>query len=105
MNFDRRVRKIISLAGRDFHQDIALKNLRKLRNSLVHDGLRFDNTNRSQALMAVDVGRWIYNWFENDTNRIDVREKRIAMRSLGREMNLGLFKTVIDEHGVTLNPG
>jgi hypothetical protein len=54
------------------------------------------------APQAIDTGRWIFNWFENDEERKKVREKRIGFRSLGRDMTYGLFPSRISPEGVVV---
>jgi hypothetical protein len=52
----------------------------------------------------VDTSRWIFNWLENDQARRDIREKRIAFRSLGRDISAGVFRPRITPEGVVLSP-
>jgi len=52
----------------------------------------------------VDTSRWIFNWFENDQARGEIREKRIAFRSLGRDLYAGVFRPRITPEGVVLSP-
>jgi hypothetical protein len=56
------------------------------------------------AIEAVDTGRWLFNWFENDDIGRDIREKRIAFRSLGRDLTAGKFSPKITPDGVVLSP-
>jgi len=78
-----------------------LASTRNLRHGIVHGGHRID---RGRAQRSVDTGRWIFNWIENDPVRAGVREKRIALRSLGRDMYAGIFPTKITAEGVVVYP-
>ena len=78
-----------------------LDTTRNLRHLIVHDALRIPFHQRGQAQEAVDTGRWIFNWIENQPSKIDVREKHIGKRSLGR--SLGLFQAEITSTGVIVH--
>jgi hypothetical protein len=102
MNFPQRIRDYEALSGRSFpraHQQ-DLRRTRKLRNEIVHGGLRLPPGEAGNAQRAVDTGRWIYNWFENRPDRQKVREKLIAKRSIGRAFQL--FPARITESGVVV---
>jgi hypothetical protein len=105
-NFPQRIKKYELLSGRTLaqgHQSI-LATTRKLRHEIVHKGYRITSAEQGKASAAVDTGRWIFNWFENDEKRRAVREKRIALRSLGRDLNYGIFRGCINSEGVALTP-
>lgn len=78
-----------------------LRETRKLRHQVVHHALRIDYADRGRAQMAVDIGRWTYNWIEDDQVRRDVREQNIALRSLGRHFTL--FNGRITPQGVIVD--
>jgi hypothetical protein len=104
MDFDRRVSKYETLNGRILSDGLRkqLTETRKLRHRIVHQGCRINLGERGLAQQSVDTGRWIFNWFENDNARQTVREKRIAFRSLGRDLGDGIFRTKITPEGVTV---
>lgn len=105
-NFGRRVAKYQELSSRMLPEGMRkeLDKTRKLRHRIVHGGYRVTPAERGSAQMAVDFGRWTFNWFENDTQRREVREQRIARRSLGREMTYNIFRPQITPDGITLFP-
>ena len=105
-NFPRRVSKYEELSGRSL-PDVLRKELqvaRKLRHRIVHRGYRIGPSDRGRAQKAVDTGRWIFDWFENDKTRFEIREKKIAFRSLGRDAAAGVFPTKITPEGVVVSP-
>lgn len=105
VNFYSRIQKYTQLSGRvfpDFQQKI-LDQTRKLRHRIVHTGYRISPAERGLAQKYVDCGRWMFNWFENDAERCNVRERQIVLRSLGREMTYNIFKPQITPEGVTLS--
>jgi hypothetical protein len=106
MRFDERVKRYQKLTGRNAPATLlkTLKETRDLRHKIVHGGYRIGPGERGQAQKAVDTGRWLFNWFENDDARRDVREKRIAFRSLGRDLTAGMFSPKITPDGVLLSP-
>ena len=65
-----------------------LNTTRNLRHAIVHNALRISFYDSGQAHRSVDTGRWFFNWLENNPLRRDVREKRIAMRTLGRHYKI-----------------
>jgi hypothetical protein len=104
--FDERLKAYQKYTGRKM-SDVSLKTLRETRNlrhQIVHRGYRIGPSERGRARKAVDTGRWIFNWFENDQARRDVREKRIAFRSHGRDIHSGLFRPKISKDGAILSP-
>jgi len=106
MRFNARVRAYQRLTGRETPEVRlnTLKETRGLRHQIVHAGYRIGPAERGRAQKAVDTGRWTFNWFENDQARRDVREKRIAYRSLGRDIEAGIFSPRITPDGVLLSP-
>lgn len=106
MRFDARVRAYQKLTGRETPEVLlkTLKETRGLRHQIVHAGYRIGPAERGRAQKAVDTGRWTFNWFENDQARRDVREKRIAYRSLGRDIEAGIFSPRITPDGALLSP-
>ncbi len=105
MNFKRRIDKYQSLTGRTLLQGLSatLDETRKLRHRIVHGGYRISAGERGRAQRAVDTGRWIFNWFENDAQRSKTREKQIGLRSLGRDLTYGVFRSKITAEGVTVS--
>jgi hypothetical protein len=102
--FDRRVAKYEQITKRTISEGSRgqLRETRKLRHRIVHQGYRIVAGDRGTAQRSVDTGRWIFNWFENDEERKKVREKHIAFRSLGRDIEWGTFKTDITPEGVVV---
>lgn len=76
---------------------------RKLRHRIVHKGYRIGPNERGHAQRAVDTGRWTFNWFEDNKQRYEIREKRIAFRGLGRDLAVGIFPSVITTDGVVIS--
>jgi hypothetical protein len=106
MRFEQRVRRYEGLTGRSMSASSlkTLRETRSLRHQIVHGGYRIGPSERGRAQRAVDTGRWAFNWFENDTARRDTREKRIGLRSLGRDLSAGVFRPTITPEGVVLSP-
>jgi len=104
--FWRRVAKYEALSGRTLSDGLRkqLSETRELRHSIVHRGYRINSSERGRTQRAVDTGRWIFNWFENDDARRTVREKRISFRSLGRDLTYGVFPARITPEGVVVSP-
>jgi hypothetical protein len=105
MRFDERVKRYQKLTGRIIPATLlkTLKETRDLRHKIVHGGYRIGPGERGKAQKAVDTGRWLFNWFENVQARRDTREKRIGFRSLGRDLNAGIFCPRITPEGVVLS--
>jgi len=102
-DFWGRLRQYQKLSGRKmpvFYEE-ELRTTRTLRHSIVHDAYRISFSRQEQAKRAVDTGRWIFDWLENQPTRTDVREKRIAKRSLGSYFSL--FSTEITPTGVIVH--
>jgi hypothetical protein len=102
-DFPGRLRQYEKLSGRNLNAglSIELETTRNLRHSIVHRALRIPFQERGKAQRAIDTGRWIFNWLENQPTRKEVREKRIAMRSLGRHFSL--FNAEITSTGVIVH--
>lgn len=100
-DFSGRLRQYQKLSGRKLSLEKELETTRTLRHSIVHNAYRIPFSQREQAQRAVDTGRWIFDWLENQPTRIDVREKRIAKRSLGRHFSL--FSAEITPTGVIVH--
>ena len=105
MRFDERIKKFQQLTGRTLPEVLrqTLKESRDLRQVIVHGGYRINFSERGKAQKSVDTCRFIFNWFENDQNRRDIREKRIALRSLGKDSIAGVFQPKITPEGVLLS--
>jgi len=106
MSFGRRLQKYEVLTKRKPAKELLdhLNSTRTLRHHIVHRGYRISPGERGRAQQAVDTGRWLFNWFENDAERQRIREKRIGMRSLGRDLVWGMFQTRITSEGVVVEP-
>jgi hypothetical protein len=78
-----------------------LETTRTIRHSIVHNAYRIPFSQSQQTKEAIDTGRWIFNWLENQSTRADVRERRIAKRSLGSYFSL--FSTEITPAGVIVH--
>lgn len=102
-DFPGRLRQYQNLSGRDLPADLAdeLNATRNLRHNIVHRGERITFANRGQAQRAVDTGRWIFNWIEDNPDRRDVRETSLAFRSLGRHRSY--FDAEITPNGVIVH--
>jgi hypothetical protein len=100
-----RIRQLGKLSGRllDAHLQSELDRTRSLRHKIVHDGYRVPYTDRGSAQRSVDTGRWIFNFFEDDPDRVKVRETRIALRSLGRSVTASIFHSEITQQGVVVH--
>jgi hypothetical protein len=96
------VTKYQTLTGRTLPSPLekTLSETRKLRHRIVHGGHRIAACERGIAQKSVDTGRWTFNWFENDQGRQQLREKRIAFRSLGRDYSI--FPARITPDGVVV---
>jgi hypothetical protein len=102
-DFPGRLRQYQKLSHRKLPDALEkeLETTRTLRHSIVHRGTRIAFNDRGRAQRAVDTGRWIFNWLENDSTRRDVREKRIGKRSLGR--HFGFYNAEITSAGVIVH--
>lgn len=85
-----RLRQYLKLSGRRASPELLreLHRTRELRHAIVHDGLRIPYVDRGTAERSVETGRWLFNWFENDSAHTQRRESLLAMRSLGRHRPL-----------------
>jgi hypothetical protein len=102
-DFPGRLRQYQKLSNRKLSAALEkeLETTRSLRHSIVHNAYRIFFGRQGQARRAVDTGRWIFNWIENQPTRADVRERRIGKRSLGSYV--GLFGTEIAPTGVIVH--
>ncbi len=89
-NTFKQMQRYLTLSGRDMpeYYSTELTAIRNLRHDIVHHGYRVSFVERGLAQRSVDIGRWLYNWLEQRPERVEVREKRIALRSLGRYFSL-----------------
>jgi hypothetical protein len=78
-----------------------LDSIRDLRHSIVHGAKRITYDQRGRAQRAVDTGRWIFNWLENQPARTELREKLIGKRMLGSHVTL--FDADITSAGVVVH--
>lgn len=104
--FNKCLEKYQALSGRklpDAYNE-ALEEIRALRDKIVHDGYRITSAEQGRASKAVDTGRWVFNWFEDDEKRRAVREKNMGRRSFGRDLSYGVFSGRITPTGVILTP-
>lgn len=101
--FDKRLKLYEELAKRKLPEQLSreLKATRDLRNDIVHKAMRLQFNERGPAQRAIDTGRWIYNWLEDNPKRAHVRDDRIAFRSLGRHYEL--FVGEINSTGVIVH--
>lgn len=99
-DFPGRLRQYEKLTNRKLPAGLRkeLDTTRDLRHKIVHRALRIMFNQRGQAQRAVDTGRWIFNWLENQPARSRIREQWIAKRSLGR--NFSYFNAEITAGGV-----
>jgi hypothetical protein len=103
--FDTRLKEYEKLTGRKLSEPLRLilNETRILRHRIVHMGYRIGPSERGNAQKAVYTGRWIFNWFENDKKRAQIRETRNAYRSLGLNIHAGIFPSKITPDGVVLS--
>jgi hypothetical protein len=104
-NFPRRIEKYEELSGRSLGDALnkELTRTRNLRHKIVHAGYRITPAERGDAQRSVDTGRWMFNQFENNDQRRQVRENRIAFRSLGRDQLTEIFRPQITPECVLLS--
>lgn len=105
MRFFDRIEKYEGSTHRVFPEALRkqLDRTRDLRHAIVHDGYRISVSDRGKAQQSVDTGRWIFNWFENDESRAQLRETRLGLRALGRDMDAGIFPHVLTDAGIVLD--
>jgi hypothetical protein len=106
VSFYRRLERYQSTSNRSLPDGFkrTLERTRSLRHRIVHEGLRIGPDGRGQAQQLVDIGRWMFNWFENNEQRRAIREGNVALRSLGRDALSGVFSPRITRDGVLLSP-
>ena len=102
-DFPGRLRQYLKLSGRIFSDDLdkELARTRELRHSIVHKGLRISFHDKGKAQRAVDTGRWIFNWIEDNLEKFNLRERKIVKRSLGRHYKF--FDAEITSSGVVVH--
>lgn len=102
-NFPARLIRYQKLSSRKLPDalDKEIKTTRTLRHSIVHRGRRITFNERGQAQRAIDTGRWIFNWLENQPTRSNIREKLISKRSIGRHFSL--FYAEITSSGIIVH--
>jgi hypothetical protein len=102
-DFTGRLRQYLRLSKRKIPKILSeeLNTTRAIRHLIVHTGLRISFNNRGIAQKAIDTGRWIFNWIENQPVRSTAREKRLGLRSLGRHFTL--FDAEILDTGVKVH--
>jgi hypothetical protein len=96
-DFPGRLRQYEKLSGRKLNKVFSqeLDTMRDIRHSIVHRAYRIPFELRErQAQKAVDFGRWIFNWIENQPAKKDIREKFIVKRSLGRHISMYDFEII-----------
>ncbi len=101
-DFPGRLRQYQKLIGQ-IMPDVLLEDLestRKLRHEIVHRAARISFNERGKAQRSVDTGRWIFNWLENQPDRKTIRERRLALRSVGRHFSF--FRAEIGRNGVII---
>lgn len=106
MRFFDRIERYEAVTERTFPEALRkqLDRTRDLRHAIVHDGYRISVSERGAAQQSVDTGRWIFNWFENDEPRAQLRETRLALRAAGRDMDAGVFPHEISDAGIVIQP-
>jgi hypothetical protein len=89
-NFFGRLKQYEAASRRELGPELwsILRETRNLRKAIVHHGHRVRHAERGSAQMAVDTGRWIFNWLEENPERAGARELSIGRRSLGRHFSL-----------------
>lgn len=90
LNFYGRLEQYESASRRKLSRELwsVLRETRNLRKSIVHHGHRISHAERGRAQTAVDTGRWIFNWLEENPERAEARERSIGRRSVGRHYSL-----------------
>ncbi len=101
LNFSKRLGEYEKLSARTLNDKLRqeLKDIRELRHEIVHRGRLVTYGERGIAKKAVDMGRFIYNWLENDPTSVQRREKLMAQKALGG-IDLGFFYADISPDGV-----
>lgn len=102
-NFPEKMEKYLEMSDRKLPNWIReqLEKIRKMRQRIVHYAHQIDYNNRGAAQELVDKGRWIYNWFENEPHKSELREHHIALRSLGRDLG-SIYRYEITSKGIVV---
>ena len=85
-DFPGRLRQWSKLSGRTVPDAVSrkLEATRSIRHEIVHRGRRIANAERGVAQRAVDTSRWAFNFIEGRRDLAELRETRLALRSIGR---------------------
>ncbi len=104
-DFAGRLRQWAKLSGRELPEPLIreLEQTRALRHEIVHRGLRFSYQDRGTAQRAVDTTRWAYNLVEGRADLAQLRETRLALRSIGRFSPGMHFGTEVTPDGVVVS--
>jgi hypothetical protein len=104
MKFPKRIEKYEELSGRKLPERLKKQffETRELRHRIVHTGHRITSAERDAIQKSIDLGRWTFNWFENNPERKSAREQQVALRSLGREMPQGIFAAELLPEGIVV---
>ncbi len=104
-DFPGRLHQWSKLAGRDLPKALTdeLDKTRAMRHAIVHRGRRLSHAERGTAQRAVDTTRWAYNHVEGRPDLVALREKKLALRSLGRFGPGGHFLSELTADGVVVS--
>lgn len=85
-DFPGRLRQWSKLSGRTVPDALSseLEHSRSMRHEIVHRGRRIAYAERGIGQRAVDTSRWAFNCIEGRRDLADLRERRLALRSIGR---------------------
>lgn len=85
-DFPGRLRQWSKLSGRTVPDAVSreLEATRSIRHEIVHRGRRIPYAERGVAQRAVDTSRWAFNFIEGRRDLAELRETRLALRSIGR---------------------
>lgn len=104
-DFPGRLRQWAKVSGTELPEPLVreLERTRTLRHAIVHRGLRFAYRDRGTAQRSVDTTRWAYNFVEGRADLAELRETRLALRSIGRFSPGVHFGTQITPEGVVVS--
>jgi hypothetical protein len=104
-DFLGRWRQYEKLSGRSQSQSAmdTLKKIRTMRHQIVHEGRIISHDERGLANWAVDIGRFTYNWLEDDPQRQKDREQHLTQKAIGGNPWL-FFGAEIGPMGVRVKP-
>lgn len=107
-DFPGRARQWLKLARPSIGWDRfeRFEETRAVRHEIVHRGRRLTESDRGQAQMFVDKGRWLYNAVEGKPDRTRLRDfaPSRVLRSVGRTEMSPRFPFEVDESGITIRP-